>query len=43
MEKAELLKKYAREEEDRVPLAQVLDKLTASERAEQVTSTVFLN
>jgi len=42
MEKAELLKKYAREEEDRVPLAQVLDKLAAMERSSTVTATVFL-
>lgn len=43
MNKAELLKKYAREEEDHVPLAQVLDKLTAMERTGTVTSTVFLS
>lgn len=42
MNKAELLKKYAREEDDRVPLAQVLDKLNAMERTDSVTSTVFL-
>lgn len=43
MNKAELLKKYAREEDDRVPLAQVLDKLGAMERADNVTATVFLS
>lgn len=43
MNKAEILKKYAREEEDRLPLAQVLDKLTAMERAGTVTSTAFLS
>ncbi len=43
MDKSELLKKYAREEEDHVPLAQVLDKLTAMERSDNVASTVFLN
>ena len=42
MNKAELLKKYAREEDDRVPLAQVLDKLNAMERSDNVTATVFL-
>ena len=43
MNKAELLKRYAREEKDRVPLAQILDKLTAMERTGTVTSTVFLS
>ena len=43
MNKAEILKKYAREEEDKLLLAQVMDKLSAMERADTVTSTVFLN
>jgi RNA-binding protein YlmH len=42
MDKTELLKKYAREEEDRVPLASALDKMAACEKSGSVTATVFL-
>ena len=43
MNKTDFVKKYTHDGEDAVILAQILDKFTAMEQANRVTSTVFLN
>ena len=43
MNKTDFVKKYTHDSEDAVILAQILDKFTAMEQANRVTSTVFLN
>ncbi len=43
MNKQDFLKKYVRNDEDYIPLAQILDKCAVMNRTGAVTSTVFLN